>query len=101
MKASSTDTVLQGVLLDEQTAFDLQQLCAACAVQTTQIVALVQEGVLEPSTGSAPTDWRFSGLALLRARRALRLQRDFELNTAATALVIDLLEQIDALRRRG
>ncbi len=101
MNASHTEPVLQGVLLDEQTAFDLQQLCAACTVQTTQIVALVQEGVLEPSAGAAPADWRFSGLALVRARRALRLQRDFELNTAATALVIDLLDQIDALRRRG
>ena len=98
MTESKTSTPLHGVVLDEAVEFTLQQLCVACTVQTTQIVALVDEGVLEP-VGRAPDDWRFSGLGLVRARRALRLQRDFELNAAATALVLDLLDQIEALRR--
>lgn len=100
MPASQTSTPLEGVVLDDAVEFDLPQLSAACTVQITQIVALVEEGVLEPA-GRTPGEWRFSGLSLVRARRALRLQRDFELNAPAAALVLELLDQIDALRRGG
>ena len=40
---------------------------------------------------------RLGGEALQRARLALRLQRDFELNAAGAALVVELLDRIDAL----
>ena len=45
-------------------------------------------------------EWRFAGTALRRARAAMRLSRDLELSAAGTALVIDLLDQIEALRSR-
>ena len=38
--------------------------------------------------------------SLRRVRAALRLTRDMELNAAATALVLDLLDEIEALRSR-
>jgi chaperone modulatory protein CbpM len=44
-------------------------------------------------------EWRFSGTALRRARTALRLQRDLEINLPGVALALELLEEIDKLRR--
>jgi chaperone modulatory protein CbpM len=59
-------------------------------------MVLVSEGVLEP-IGGEPKQWRFGAEAGPRARRALRLQRDLELDASAVALVLDLLDRIEAL----
>ncbi|HMN82923.1 MAG TPA: chaperone modulator CbpM [Burkholderiaceae bacterium] len=92
-------TVAVGVLVEEQIEFTLNDLSRACRVERQRLVALVEAGVLEP-TGDRPDDWRFEGASLRRARTALRLGRDFELDASATALVLDLLDEIETLRGR-
>ena len=66
-----------------------------CDVQL--IVTLVQEGVLEPPGGDSPTEWRFEGVALRRACRAVRLVRDLDLNPPGVALALQLLDEIERL----
>ena len=90
--------VLQGVVVEDDPAFTLEDLCRACSAERTQLIALVGEGVLRPAAGSAPEHWVFSGPALRRARQALRLAQDLELSLAGTALVMELLQQIESLR---
>lgn len=92
-----TDT--QCIVVEEHVIFTLDDLCRATGARSEQLLALVHEGVLEPA-GSGPEDWRFSGPALPRARAALRLLRDFELDPAAAALVLELLGEIEQLRAR-
>ena len=72
-------------LLDETAEFSLEDLCRICGVQERLVVDIVQEGVVEPR-GEAG-DWRFTGVAVTRVRRVLRLQ--------------ELLEEIERLRRGG
>lgn len=86
-------------ILEEQTQLTLADLCHACAVQDEQIIALVDIGVLEP-LGSDPAVWRFGGGSLHRARRALRLQRDMDIDLAGAALAVELLDEIASLRAR-
>jgi chaperone modulatory protein CbpM len=45
------------------------------------------------------SEWRFSGAALRRARIALRLERDLGVNLPGVALALDLLEELQRLRR--
>jgi chaperone modulatory protein CbpM len=90
---------LEGVIVEEALHLTLIELCQACNAQQTQITEWVFEGVLEPS-GSAPLEWRFSGRSLRRARQALRLAHDLEVNTAGVALALDLMDEIAALRAR-
>ena len=91
---------LVGVVLEEQIDITVDQVCALCRVERTQIVHLVEEGVIDPlPPAHAVAQWRFSGEALARARRVLRLQRELELNPAAAALVLDLLDEVAALRQ--
>ena len=92
-------TVAVGVLVEEQVEFTLNDLSRVCRVERQRLVALVEAGVLEPA-GDRPDDWRFEGASLRRARTALRLARDFELDAPATALVVDLLDEIETLRGR-
>jgi chaperone modulatory protein CbpM len=86
-------------ILEEQTGLTLDDLCLACAVRDEQIIALVDVGVLEPQ-GREPTRWRFGGASLHRARMALRLQRDLDIDVAGAALALQLLEEIDTLKAR-
>ena len=89
----------QGYVVEEETEFTLVQLCRACSATEEQLAVLVSEGVLEP-VGGRLEEWRFAGSTLRRARVALRLTRDLELNSSGVALVLDLLDQIEDLRAR-
>jgi chaperone modulatory protein CbpM len=96
---SEIQKILSGGILEEESSLTLGDLCNACSVRAIQIVALVEEGVLDPC-GRDPRQWRFTGSNLTRARVALRLQRDLEVNLSGAALILDLLEEIDELDRR-
>jgi chaperone modulatory protein CbpM len=88
---------LQGSILDDSVELTLQDLSRMCSVDENHIVEFVEEGVLT-AIRMAP-QWHFSGGALRRARLAVRLQRDLELNLAGVALALDLIEELEQLRR--
>jgi chaperone modulatory protein CbpM len=87
----------QAVVVEEHISFSLSALCRASGADSEQVQALVGEGLLQP-TGLRAEDWLFRGDALPQTCRALRLARDFELDLAAVALVVELLTEIDRLR---
>lgn len=91
--------ILKGVVLEEETEFTLGDLSRACSVHAEWIIALVDEGILEPK-GKDVTEWRFSGDNLKRVLAVQRLQRDLGINLAGTALALELLEEIENLRGR-
>jgi len=97
----SDETLLQlsGTILEEQTELTLADVSRACAVHAEYIIELVEEGVLAP-TGRAPSSWRFTGVHMHRATMSLRLQRDLRINLAGVALVLQLLDEVEALRAR-
>lgn len=86
-------------ILEEQTQLTLADLCRACAVHAERIIELVDIGVLEP-LGREPARWRFGGASLHRARTALHLQRDLDIDLAGAALALELLDEIETLRAR-
>jgi len=92
------ETIL-GELLDESRMFSLGELCRIYRVHAEMIITLVEEGVVEP-LGEEPSSWRFPGPSLQRIEKALRLQRDLEINLPGVALIIQLLEERDYLLRR-
>jgi chaperone modulatory protein CbpM len=90
---------LQGVVLDETLLVGIDELTQLCGVSNDLLRHLVSEGLLQP-TGETPASWRFSGLEVRRARRALRLRRDLELDWSGIALALDLLDELEVLRMR-
>ena len=94
----SKDQALTGTLLDQSAVLSIQDLSRMCNIDEAHIVEFVEEGVLNVIEVSS--QWHFTGDALRRARLAVRLQRDLELNLAGVALALDLLEELQALRRR-
>lgn len=89
---------IEAMLLDESVQFSLAELCSACAVTESLVVEIVAEGIVEPR-GSEPSEWRFSGVALARVQRVVRLQHEFGVNLPGAALALELLEEVERLRR--
>jgi len=90
-------------LLDELARFTLGDMCRICGVHAEFLVELIDEGVISPSSGPsarAAQPWQFDGIAVVRVQRAVRLQQDLGVNLAGIALALELLDEIEALRRR-
>ena len=77
----------------------LAELSRACCVHAEWIFSLVEEGILEPE-GETERSWHFSGPSLRRARMVIHLQQDLGVNLAGAALVLDLMDELESLRRR-
>jgi chaperone modulatory protein CbpM len=89
---------LSGEIFEERVVLSVRDLCRMFAVDEGHIVELVEEGVLSVIEIDT-SEWRFSGAALRRARIALRLERDLGINLPGVALALDLLEELEQLRR--
>ena len=82
--------------LDEQVAVTLHQLLELSGLAEHVLRELVAYGVLDPLDARAP-QWTFAAECVVRARTASRLQRDFELDAHALAVVLCYAERIDRL----
>lgn len=94
----SDEDVLIVTLLSESW-LTLEQVAAACDVETDWLLAHLEAGLF-PHAESVGGVWRFTEEAVLRARRMRQLERDFDAVPELAALVADLLEETDQLRRR-
>jgi chaperone modulatory protein CbpM len=93
----SDDQAITGTIFDQSAILSISDLSRMCQIDERHIVEFVEEGVLNVIEISS--EWRFTGDALRRARLAVRLERDLELNLAGVALAVDLLEELQRLRR--
>lgn len=91
--------VIDGIVVEEDIVFTLDELCHAAGAGPAQVLRLVDEGVLQP-IGDAPDRWAFPGPSLRITRAALRLTTDLALSPDGAALVLELLDEIQALRSR-
>ena len=100
---AASDSAPLAFVLEDQTDFTLMDLCRACAVEADFIAALVLEGVVQPHAPQPQGDvmalWRFNGQHLHRAKVATRLHRDLGVNFAGAALALQLMDELQELRR--
>ncbi len=90
---------MSGCVLDEMVSLSLDELCRAGRVRREWIQELVDEGILEP-LGRERGSWCFNGTSVQRVQTVWRLQHDLGINLAGAALVLDLMDEIAALRAR-
>lgn len=90
------EDIVIGSLL-ESTWLTLEQVAAACDVESEWLLRHLEEGLF-PHAESIAGVWRFSDAAIIRARRMRQLERDFDAVPELAALVADLLEEMDSLR---
>ena len=85
--------------VDVVETLSLSELTMFCDTNADWVITLVEHGVVTPVTQSTP-EWEFTPSHIARARKAARLMRDLGLNVAGVALVLDLIEERDALARK-
>jgi chaperone modulatory protein CbpM len=88
-----------GIVLDESTVYTLSELGRASGLGADQILTMVEVGILEPLPERRR--WCFTGTSVTRLQTALRLQRDLGVNMEGAALALDLLDELNQLRRRS
>ena len=94
--ANSKKRPLSTELIDEQTVFTLADLCRSCAVEAEFIEAMVEQGIIEP-TSKRGRHWCFAASSLRRTRVTVHLQKDLGVNLAGAALALELMERIDKI----
>lgn len=84
------------VIVDEG-CLTLEQMSTLCAVEQEWITRHIDEGLL--SALRAESGWCFSHADLKRAKRILSIERTFDAVPELAALVADMQEELDSLRR--
>ncbi len=95
---TESQNYIQGMVLNEETFCTLADLCRFCGVHAEVIHSMIDEGVITPE-GYSPREWRFTFVAIKRVQTALRLHNDLRVNLPGCALALDLLDEIEELRR--
>jgi chaperone modulatory protein CbpM len=90
---------ISGIVLDKTMKLTLNDLCKLCCVSQEEIFQMVEEGILEPHEISQ-TDWQFHGYELRKVQIALRLQKDLQVNLPGVAVILNLLDEIEELKKQ-
>jgi hypothetical protein len=80
-----------------QRLLSLEEVAARCGLHPLLVERFVALGLIDPVEGEVN---QFPPEATLRLQRALRLRRDLGLSYNGAALVLELLDRIEALERR-
>lgn len=96
------DSVLTVDVADSRVTFSLRELCERGECHAEMVLKMVSYGIIEP-VNPVPSDseytWEFDLAALTRLHKAIRLQRDLKLNLPGLAMSLDLLDEVEAMRR--
>lgn len=90
--------IVDAAMVDEHARFSLREVCRLCGVHSQAVLDMAAEGLISPS-GPNPERWVFTGVHLTRIRAASRMQRDLRVNLAGAALALELLDEVQRLRR--
>lgn len=94
----NTVTICTAQLVDQEAPVTLEELARFCEQQTDWVQSLIDQGVVTALRGQVAGQWVFTSVSVTRARHVSRLQRDFEVNLDAAALMVDLMEEVRHLR---
>jgi|SRR6516225_6081681 chaperone modulatory protein CbpM len=92
-------TVVHSAHVVDAAPLTLHELALAVGADDQWVLSLVEVEILHVSEPAGPPEqWHFRSADLQRALAARRLQRDFDANLDATALILDLQEELRRLR---
>jgi chaperone modulatory protein CbpM len=93
-------TLTVEVLDNNGSTFTLREVCERGDCHAEFIINLVNYGIIAPvEEAEEALQWQFDVAALSRLQKAMRLQRDLNLNLPGLALSLDLLDEVNAMRR--
>jgi chaperone modulatory protein CbpM len=82
-------------------SISLRELCQYEGLNEQLIVEVVEHGIAQPVAGDDVVDWVFDTTSVHWLKKAVRLHYDLEIDWIAVAMVIDLLQKNETLRRQN
>jgi chaperone modulatory protein CbpM len=83
-------------IIDNDNLLTFEEICRATHAESDLIIQLIEYQIIHPK-GASQTTWQFDHACLKRARLARNFYYDLEVNLAGVALLLDMLEKIEAL----
>lgn len=89
------------------TVISLSELCQLERIESHYIIEIVENGIVKPiANANDPdandmSDWEFDTSSVYWIKKAVRLHLDLEIDWLAVALLIDLIQQRDALQKEN
>ncbi len=99
---SGNDEVLTVEVTGSRTRYSLREVCERGGCHAELVLKMVSYGIIEPVAEPERNDssgWEFDLPALVRLNKAVRLQRDLKMNLPGLAMSLDLLDEVDGMRR--
>ena len=75
----------------------VSELCEQEGLSHSRLVEMVQYDIARPVAGTSLEDWVFDATSAHWLKKALRLQRDLDLDWVAVAMLVDLLRERERL----
>lgn len=76
------------------------EICQLVEVTEQDMIDIVSHGIIQPHDMQA-TEWQFDDEVVAEIARATRLRRDLQINWAGVALALELLDEVNTLRREN
>ncbi|MAO12601.1 MULTISPECIES: chaperone modulator CbpM [Marinobacter] len=98
---TSKDQIVTVELTDAAgSTFTLREICERGDCHAEFVIKLVSYGIIAPVDDVPEArQWQFDVDALARLQKAMRLQRDLKLNLPGLAVSLDLLDEVQDMRR--
>lgn len=98
---TSKDQIVTVEITDANgSTFTLREVCERGDCHAEFVIKLVSYGIIAPvEEVSEARQWQFDVDALARLQKAMRLQRDLKLNLPGLAVSLDLLDEVQDMRR--
>lgn len=77
----------------------LTELSHRVALPVTTVTEIVEVGIVEPEVIGG--DWHFDEQVILLISRAARLHQDLDIDWGGVALALELLDEVEQLRREN
>lgn len=89
---------VEAIVLNRSLQVTVDELCEMCRISDEEIIRMVDEGIVEP-LGNSRQEWQFHGYDIKKIQVVLRLQRDLKVNLPGAAVILDLLDEIEELKK--
>ena len=98
MNRKNLPDAITAILIEDTNPITFDELCRSLQTEQQFVIELVEHHVLNPQ-GNSYMEWRFDSHNFKRAKTAVSFYRDLEVNLNGIALALELLDQIDELKR--
>jgi len=92
------NTVITGVLLDENTTISFPQVCHTYHISEDVLIELLEHGLIKEITPPVK-QVNFNPVMLNRIQSARRLQEDLGVNLQGVILALELRDELESVRR--